>query len=242
MSSFYLAVAKPEDAPHGVATTTLVEEVLRRWPDARVELPDAGPYSIRWSAGRFVGELYRHGRGVALDGELRVVEEMVIAFQRLLGSDLTFTDEGYDGSVVVTATMTTDELARAYTEDVERNRRVWYRVVLPPGSELATVTAEIDRRWPDAKITVDARGPFSMWWSAKSMEHYIDEKTSRERGEISIAGPFEQVVDLAIWVRRAVGRDITFSDDRKAGSVQVTAAMTADELAAAYKHDVEKNR
>lgn len=239
MSIFYLAVAKPEDAPQGVSTTTLVEEILRRWPDARIELPDTGPFSVRWTVGRLSGELYRHGRGIALSGDQRDVEQMVIAFRRLLGKDLTFTDEGYYGSVVVTETMSVDELDAAYDQDVERHRRVWYLVDVPAsndaGLQAGTVAEEVDRRWPDATITNDARGPFAMWWSARTPGGYFDGKLSRDGRRLSIAGSFEAVADFAIWVRRAVGGDVAFTDDRATGSVTLTASMTADELSVAYK-------
>lgn len=122
MSINYLAVANPDAAPTYVSTTSFVEEVLRRWPDARIELPERGEFSVRWEADTLSGKLFRDGRAISVRGTERHVCEMVIAFRRMLGKDLTFSDTGYYGSVVVTDTMTADELFEAYEDDQERNR------------------------------------------------------------------------------------------------------------------------
>lgn len=122
MSIYYLAVARPDATPGCVSTTSVVEEVLRRWPEARIELPEQGEFSVRWEADALSGELFRDGQAISVQGDERHVREMVIVFRRMLGKDLTFTDAGYYGSVVVTDTMTADELHAAYKDDLERNR------------------------------------------------------------------------------------------------------------------------
>lgn len=122
-----------------------------------------------------------------------------------------------------------------------------YLVVAPPtdterSPELSTttVTEEVLRRWPDAEITMDSAGPFAMrWWA---MRNHFEGKLFRDGHGVSIGGPFEVVVDFAIWVRRTIRRDVVFTDVGNAGAIYVTASMTADELDAAYNADVERNR
>ena len=119
-----------------------------------------------------------------------------------------------------------------------------YLVVAPPPYNehsprisTTTVTEEVLRRWPDAEITMDASGPFALrWWA---LNKHFEGKHFRDGHGVSIGGPFDAVLDFAIWVRRAIGRDVVFADVGYSGSVEVTASMTANELEAAYRADVE---
>lgn len=121
----YLVVAPPsETEPSEIATTTVTEEVLRRWPDAEVSMDVSGPFTTRWWAmnKRFEGKLYRDGHGVVVNGPLEVVLDFAIWVRRAIGRHVVFTDLGNDGAVEVRASMTATELAAAYDADVGRNR------------------------------------------------------------------------------------------------------------------------
>ncbi|MFN0251519.1 MAG: hypothetical protein ACKV2T_31885 [Kofleriaceae bacterium] len=121
----YLVVAPPwETERPEISLTTVTEEVLRRWPDADISMDASGPFTTRWWAmnKRFEGKLYRHGRGVVVDGPFEIVLDFAIWVRRAIGRDVVFTDLGNDGAVEVRASMSAAELAAAYDAGVGRNR------------------------------------------------------------------------------------------------------------------------
>ncbi|MEU0273486.1 hypothetical protein [Streptomyces sp. NPDC006307] len=109
-----------------VGQDVLVASLAAEWPDATVrrrELPDGYEVGdIEWELRRGDAELegrsYVDGRGVTLDGDIRLVAEFALWYRKLVpaGTDLVFCDQGYHFDVTIDATTTHDDLVDAAGE------------------------------------------------------------------------------------------------------------------------------
>lgn len=97
-----------------LSAATVVDEVQRRWPDAKLEFPETGVYEVMWSVRSgdtlFKGGFFRNGRTLALDGDLEEIADFAIWFQQVAGVPIVFYDEAYSADVEVHDGMTAAEL------------------------------------------------------------------------------------------------------------------------------------